>query len=649
MNFQKQYDKPCKAWEDVPPAGTALGAFCDPDRTEFRLWAPTASRVQLRLYRDGSLGKPFCTLPLERGRWGLWTQVCQGDLDGVYYDYRVTVDGVSRGTGDPYARACGKNGLRSMAVNLPRTNPPGWAEDAPPPQPAEDILYELHVKDFSWAESGGFPPEVRGKYLAFTRTGTTLRGEGRFPTGIDYLKRLDVTHVQLMPVFDFDQVDEGGDPAEYNWGYNPVSYNAPEGSYATDPNRGAVRIRELKELVQALHRNGLRVVMDVVYNHTSHRDSWLERTAPGYYYRTNPDGSWSDGSACGNDIASEREMCRRYIVNSVLYWAEEYHMDGFRFDLMGLLDTETMEAVRAALDARWGKGEKLVYGEPWGAGASNMAEGSLPADAAHLSGMDRNIGAFCDATRDTVKGSALAPDSVGFVNGGTGLGPAALRCAAGWCGPGQRFSAAAPSQVITYLSAHDNQTLWDKLVYTLDPERRYDRMTPELLQVNRLAAAMLFTCQGRLFLLAGEEFARTKQGMDNSYNASPDLNQIDWERAWQNRALVDYYRGLIALRKQLPGLCDKSADAKGRIRDGRICTDRCVSFRVDNRPDDRWQELLIVWNAGDSPAALDVEPDGWQVLADGADSFLWQKGRTLQRPEVGPVSALLLGRPDARR
>lgn len=649
MNFQKLQAEPSPTWEEYPPAGTALGAFCDPGETTFRLWAPTADRVTLRLYRDGSRGEPYSTLPLERGRRGLWTRVCPGDLDGVYYDYAVTVDGVSRDTTDPCARACGRNGLRSMAVNLRRTDPEGWGEDAPPPRPPEDIIYELHVRDFSWAESGGFFTDFRGKYLAFTHTGTTLYGEGQYPTGIDYLKRLGITHVQLMPVFDFDQVDEGGDPTEYNWGYNPVHYNVPEGSYATDPDRGAVRIRELKALVQALHRNGLRVVMDVVYNHTSHRDSCLERTVPGYYYRTNPDGSWSDGSACGNDIASEREMCRRYIVESVLYWAEEYHMDGFRFDLMGLLDTKTMEAVRAALDDRWGRGEKLVYGEPWGAGASNLAEGSLPADTAHLSGMDLEIGAFCDATRDTVKGSALALGSVGFGNGGTGLESEALRCAAGWCRPGQRFSAAAPSQVITYLSAHDNQTLWDKLVYTLDPKRRYDRMDPKLLRVNRLAAAMLFTCQGRLFLLAGEEFARTKQGLDNTYNASPELNQIDWARAWQNRGLVDYYRGLIALRKQLPGLCDKTAAAKDRIRGEHIYNEQCVSFRVDNRPSERWQELLIVWNAGDSPAALDIAPGEWQVLASGRNSFLWQKARRLKRPEVGPVSALVLGRQSAEQ
>ncbi len=265
-------------------------------------------------------------------------------------------------------------------------------------------------------------------------------------------------------------------------------------------------------MVQSLHQNGFRVVMDVVYNHTYHRDSWLERTVPGYYYRQYPDGRISDGSGCGNDIASERSMCSKYILDSVLYWAEEYHIDGFRFDLMGLLDTQLMETIRKELDARWGRGEKLVYGEPWTAAETAMARGFRPADKKHLAGMDPEIGAFCDGVRDGIKGSVMDVKARGFVNGGRRKENEIFHSVSGWCGKFRQFSAAAPSQVINYLSCHDDMTLWDKLVFTVDPQKQYNGFSPQALRANRLAAAICFTCQGRLFLLSGEEFGRTKEG-----------------------------------------------------------------------------------------------------------------------------------------
>jgi len=627
--------------------GHDLGACCRNGTTTFRLWAPTANHVVLRLYHAGVGGKPFHTVSLKPCGQGTWFWKSPQSLDGVYYDYQVTVDNTARTTADPYAHACGLNGVRGMVLNLRRTDPVGWQDDVPPPAPPETILYELHVKDFSWAKSGGFPANVRGKYGAFSCIGTTLNGDGIHPTGLDYLKRLGVTHIQLMPVFDFDQVDET-DPEQYNWGYNPFHYNVPEGSYSTDPHHGEVRVRELKELVQALHQNGFRVVMDVVYNHTGRQDSWLERTVPGFYYRSYDDGRLSNGSGCGNDIASERAMCRRYLVDSVLYWAEEYHMDGFRFDLMGLLDTKTMTEIRTALDARWGRGEKLIYGEPWAAGHTPMAKGFVPADKRSLATLDPEIGAFCDKTRDLIKGSALHEQSRGFVNGNAPVDlRAMLHCAAAWCGPWSKYAAAAPSQVITYVSCHDNQTLWDKLVSTMAPNAGYDDCPTELLQVNRLAAAICFTCQGRPFLLAGEEFARTKQGCHNSYNASADLNQLDWERAWKQEALVDYYRGLIALRKQLPGLCDKSPQAGSRIHDGQLCSPRCIIFQISNQSDGQWDELLIVWNGENHTVSVPLPEGRWQVLVTGTDSFCWQNGQSMAAvaaAEAEARSALILGR-----
>ena len=406
-----------------------------------------------------------------------------------------------------------------MVIDLRRTDPEGWAGDTPPARGPEDIIWEVHVKDFSHDVHSGVPEALRGKYKALTLTGTTLDGDGVHPTCIDYLKRLGVNYVQLMPVFDYGSVPEDGSDA-FNWGYDPVNYNVPEGSYATDPNDGAVRIRELKEAIQALHQNGFRVIMDVVYNHTYKLDSWLWRTEPWYFYRQNPDGSSADGSGCGNDLASERSMCARYILESVLYWAREYHMDGFRFDLMALLDTQLMERIRATLDREYGKGEKILFGEPWSAHSSPMHRGAKPAGKRALPTLDENTGAFCDATRDLVKGHILHAERPGFVNGGSARLSSLSMAVTGWVGAqGGRFAARSASQTINYLSSHDDWTLWDKLVITMDPARCFDQPTPVVLQANRLAVAFCFACQGHWFMLAGEEFGRTKQGLQNSFDA----------------------------------------------------------------------------------------------------------------------------------
>ena len=632
---RKLYDS--KAFEAQYHTDEALGALWTPAATRFALWAPTARQVSLSLYAEGTGGGPLLTVDLARGGRGVWEAVVEGDLDGRYYDFAVTdCEGVTRRTADPWARACGRDGARSMVIDLRRTDPAGWAEDAPPARGPEDIIWEVHVKDFSHDARSGVPAALRGKFKALTLTGTTLDGDGVHPTCLDYLKRLGVNYVQLMPVFDYGSVPED-DPEAFNWGYDPVNYNVPEGSYATDPDDGAVRIRELKEAIQALHKNGFRVIMDVVYNHTYHLDSWLWRTEPWYFYRQNPDGSPADGSGCGNDLASERSMCARYILESVLYWAQEYHMDGFRFDLMALLDTQLMERIRAELDRAYGKGEKLVFGEPWSAHSSPMHRGAKPAGKRALPTLDENIGAFCDATRDLAKGHILHAERPGFVNGGSAR-LADLRAAVtGWAGaPGGRFAARAASQTINYLSSHDDWTLWDKLVLTMDPARQFDTPTPAVLRANRLAAAFCFGCQGRWFMLAGEEFGRTKQGLQNSFNASAALNQLDWARAWTGpwRDLADYYRGLIALRPQLPALCSKGPDAPARLRSAWRPARLTAAFLLDNSgPASRWDALLLFYSAAGQPrpAAL---PDGqWQVLVDPDSSFRWQD----------PAPALLSG------
>ena len=646
---RKLYDS--KAFEAQYHTDEALGALWAPAATRFALWAPTARQVSLSLYAEGTGGGPLLTVDLVRGGRGVWEAVVEGDLDGRYYDFAVTdYEGVTRRTADPWARACGRDGARSMVIDLRRTDPAGWAEDAPPARGPEDIIWEVHVKDFSHDARSGVPAALRGKFKALTLTGTTLDGDGVHPTCLDYLKRLGVNYVQLMPVFDYGSVPED-DPEAFNWGYDPVNYNVPEGSYATDPDNGAVRIRELKEAVQALHQNGFRVIMDVVYNHTYHLDSWLWRTEPWYFYRQNPDGSPADGSGCGNDLASERSMCARYILESVLYWAQEYHMDGFRFDLMALLDTQLMERIRAELDRAYGKGEKLVFGEPWSAHSSPMHRGAKPAGKRALPTLDENIGAFCDATRDLAKGHILHAERPGFVNGGSAR-LADLRAAVtGWAGaPGGRFAARAASQTINYLSSHDDWTLWDKLVLTMDSARQFDTPTPAVLRANRLAAAFCFGCQGRWFMLAGEEFGRTKQGLQNSFNASAALNQLDWARAWTGpwRDLADYYRGLIALRPQLPGLCSKGPDAPARLRSAWRPARLTAAFLLDNSgPVSRWDALLLFYSAAGQPrpAAL---PDGqWQVLADPDSSFRWQEAAPALlagQVTLPAAGALILGR-----
>jgi len=620
-----------------------LGAVCGANGTAIRLWAPTAESVFLHLYPTGKGCVSQETVAMEKGSKGVWTYRTSRNLDGVYYDFDVTVAGKTRRTADPYAKACGVNGKRSMILDLRRTDPEGWAEDTAPAHTPEQVIYEIHVKDFSWDPAGGFAEADRGKFSAFARTGTTLNGKGKYATGLDYLKKLGVTHIQLMPVYDYGSVDEEHWETGYNWGYDPVNYNVPEGSYSSDPYHGEVRVRELKEMIAALHKHGFRVIMDVVYNHTYVNDSWLERTVPGYYYRQKSDGTLSNGSGCGNDVASERSMCRRYILESALYWVEEYHMDGFRFDLMGLLDQELMESLQTALDKKYGKGEKLLYGEPWRADNTHLSRPVALCDKDSLKYIDGRIGAFCDDIRDAVKGSLMDLSARGFVNGGGMQNWKLHKCLAGWAGEHGAYQ--TPYQTITYLSCHDDWTLWDKLVSTMDPRKNYAGCQKTVLKANRLAAAINFCCQGRPFFLAGEEFGRTKGGIKNSYCSSSEVNLLDWTRAWKNRELVDYYRGLIALRQQMPGMQDKTADAHKRILGTQEIATDCVAACIDNRSaDTKWEKVLLIFNCSAKAAEYTLPEGSWQVLADGDSSFRWEtENLTEKTVTVEANTALILG------
>lgn len=634
-----------------------FGAVYTKEKTSFHVWAPAAEQVKVALYTTGTdeeagACKKAAHAMNNIGN-GVWELEQSGDLKGLYYTYLVTRDGVTKECIDIHARACGANGKRGMILDLRDTDPPGFGEDKGWIQnnPAT-FIYELHIKDFSYHAASGIAEEYRGKYLAFTQQGTTLWGKGEYKTGIDYLKDLGITHVHLLPAFDFASVDELGGSDQFNWGYDPMNYNIPEGSYATDSRKGEVRIREFKQMVKALHDAGIGVIMDVVYNHTYSHDSAFQTLAPYYYYRQKENGAFSDGSACGNETASERFMFRQFMLQSVLYWVKEYHIDGFRFDLMGLHDTGTLNLIRKTLNLL-PDGEKiLLYGEPWIADASCMEKGYVPAVKENISYLDEGISIFCDDTRDTIKGSVFYAQNPGFVNGKKGMEEKMRSAVQAWCDGGHEFTPKSPAQIITYVSAHDNYTLWDKLALTMQKEVNFETRDELLLSANRLTASILFTSLGTPFIQAGEEFARTKLGDENSYCSSARLNCLDWERMAKYRDLVEYYKGLAALRAQFGAYAAQSMESLKKIRFYDAEED-VVAFEIDADPGtgSRFEKLFIVYNSNTNAAKVKL-PDGkWQLLSDGKCSWLWKntspwskiigKGRNV---EVGGLSAVIYGR-----
>ncbi len=621
--------------------GKDLGAICKKGKTTFKVWSPFAQKVELCLYK-GNDSEVWRKAVLAQEDKGVWSIAFEESLHGVYYDYLVVIEDEVIRTGDPYAVGCGCNGRRSMVVDLGLTNPPGFEEETAPPLQEEQIIYEMHIKDFSSDENSGVPKEYRGKYKAFTVDNTN----GKYPTCMKYLRELGVTHVQLLPFFDYGSVDEAGDENQFNWGYDPLNYNVPEGSYATDVADGTVRIRECKEMIQALHANGIRVIMDVVYNHTFSEDSWFQRMVPGYYYRHKKDGSLADGSACGNDVAVGRAMVDNYIVDSVKFWVREYHMDGFRFDLMGLLTVDLMNRIQRELDEEFGKGEKLLYGEPWSAADSPMEEGMIPAVKTNTCHLNDGIGIFCDDTRDLIKGDAFLEKKPGVVNGAGEMAPLLIKAAKGWRDGGAAFCPKSCAQIINYVSAHDNFTLWDKLIMSMCEEPNFLDRNQKVIAANKFAAFIYFTCQGRLFMQAGEEFGRTKLGEGNSYCSPWEINMLQWNRTVEFADLVDYYKGLICLRKSLPGLCDKSASAGERIREKAISEEGVVSFTVDNRVSGRktsWEEVCVVYNTTGQEYSMLLEEGVWEILADDSTANCRQAVNELQ-VKVQPHSGMLLGK-----
>lgn len=603
--FQKEYE-----FEDG-----VLGSVYHKDKTNFLIWAPTAESVTLNLYSTGSDEEEGAclleSLPMAKTDRGVFEAEKQGDCHGIYYTYQVSVDGNSFETGDIYAKACGVNGKRSMVVDLERTNPDGWEQDTHVTYPLEDTwIWEVHIGDFSNDPNCGVRPEFQGKYLAFTEEHTHVSNHQEFPTCVAYLKQLGITHVHLLPCFDFGSADESSLNPGFNWGYDPMNYNIPEGSYATDARDGSVRIREFKQMVMALHKAGISVIMDVVYNHTFSLDSNFNRSVPCYYYRQWEDGEFSDGSACGNDTASDRAMFARFMAESVCYWVKEYHIDGFRFDLMGLHDTDTMNRIRTSLDQCCAEGKYLLlYGEPWSAGSSPLRKGKMPANKNAVGELNPRILMFNDDVRDWIKGSYKVLDEPGFINGAKGLERDIIRGIKGWFDKEWDTQPSEPGKIIRYVSAHDNSTLWDKLIDTVKKNHDYQTEYEDVIQLNKLAAAMVMLGKGVLFMQAGEEAGRSKLGEDNSFNLPKELNWLDWRRMYRFQKLTSYYKGLMQVRKILPSLKELTADSIKQMEFMDDLPEQATGYYLDNK------QAAVVFNASADSISLNLDGK-WRVLVN---------------------------------
>ena len=622
-----------------------LGVEYTPAGTHLRLWAPTAKQAAVNLYRRGTGGACVGTLPLQQQDKGVWSIYLPGDQHGKYYDFTLTTPFGTCNAADPYARSAGVNGVRSMIFDPARVDPQGWERDVRPViPPARRSVWEVSVRDFSQDPASGVHTAWRGKFLAFTQQGTTLSSDGIHPTCLNYLKRLGVSYVQLMPIFDFGSVDESRPlTRQYNWGYDPTNFNVPEGSYSTDPTRGEVRVRECKQMIAALHAAGIGVVMDVVYNHMYRSDNVLNRVVPLYYFRQNDDGSLSNGSGCGNEFASERPMARRYLIDSVLYWAREYHIDGFRFDLMGLYDVETMNLLRAELDKLPGGRDILMYGEPWQGGCSALHR--YEANKNNLNMLNERIGIFCDNTRDAIKGGCFDAREPGYVEGKPGSFWDIGGAVAAWC-RSDRLPPHAPSQIVSYVSAHDNFTLWDKLLCVRYEKPEFTARDTVALAQNRLAAGIYLTSFGLPFMQAGEEFARTKKGVGNSYRSSPALNRLNWNRAEQYHALVDYYRGLLALRAAFPRLGSTDRHAPETLQFFAL-EQPLVGWTLPAVWGDgaAWSALCVFYNPTETACTVSLPAGQWKLLSDGTSSSLWRGPSRIftGNAPLAPYSATILG------
>lgn len=627
--------------------GNDLGAVYTPKMTRFKVWAPEAEAVKLNLYKEGEGDNLIERCTMKKSRNGIFTFERQGDCSGIYYTYTVVNHGDEQEAVDPYTKAAGVNGRRGMVINLEKTNPQGFELDEyrNPEHITDAIIYEGSVRDFTMDESSGV--FHNGKFLGLTEANTTNHfGEA---TALDYISYLGITHVQILPAFDFETVDEKNQKAQYNWGYDPDNYNVPEGSYAVNPYDGAVRIQEMKQMVLALHSRGIGVIMDVVFNHTYRRDdSNLQKIVPGYYYRSDETG-YTNGSGCGNEVASDRPMVQKLIVDSLIYWAKEYHIDGFRFDLMGVLDIDTMNVIAERLKEI--RPDIYLYGEGWNGGPSSLAEEkrAFKASAKKMPG----IGMFNDDIRDTIKGSVFYDDHLGFVNGGThlenalryGITGAVAHPQVDYDAYGSKPWAKEPGQSINYVSCHDNYTLWDKLSVSC-PEASEEKKKA----MNRLCAAIVFTSQGVPFIQAGEEFLRSKplpekKGFaENSYNMPDAVNSIKWDNIHEYPDMIAYYKGLMALRKAHPVFRMQSeAEMTQNLCFLSDTPENVVAYLLKGKgADDTPENILVIFNGNDEEILYNLPEGKWKILVDDKTAGADGKKIISAKADVEPLSALVL-------
>ena len=621
--------------------GRDLGAVWTPGETIFRVWAPTAQSVKLRLYRGGTHGADDL---LEQADMvpdtnGTWVARKSGDLNGVYYTYLVDRDGITKEACDPYARTTGVNGRRAMVLDLKATDPDGWETDRNPhagSRSVDAVVYELHLRDLSCDRSSGMTH--RGKFLSLAETGTK-NAYGQ-PTGLDHIKKLGITHIQFLPLFDYGSIDETDtEGTAYNWGYDPLNYNVPEGSYSTDPFHGEVRVREMKQMIKAIHDAGLSVVMDVVYNHVYDAGRFcFNRIVPGYFSRCDRYGRYSNGSGCGNDTASERSMVRKYIVDSVLYWATEYHIDGFRFDLAGLLDVQTIREAMAAVQAV--RPDVLFYGEGWTMN-THLTKQDIPLATQANARLLPGFGLFNDGFRDTVKGTVFDNEAPGYVSGALGQEEWVRDAFLGlsdWCQD--------PSQTVNYVSCHDNMALYDRLMLSApyaDDE--------ELRRMNCLAAAITLLSQGMPLMQAGEELLRSKPlpggGYDsNSYNSPDKTNSIKWNtlRKKEYRQVRDYYRGLIAFRKEHTALRRFNArEVLENILFMDALPANVTAFQVrGSYPGERAKSIFVIFNPNRDSVLIPLPQGKWDICIEDLTAGT-KPLRTVQgRVEVPAINAMVL-------
>jgi pullulanase len=644
--FCKSQKKAKLKFENYPVyKGEDLGVTYSKTETILKLWSPTAEAVKLKLYKTSSGNNLIEEHDCKKVENGVWEIELKGDYKDKYYTFKAKFDGKwNNENPDPYAKAVGVNGKRGMIVDLTETDPDGWDKDKNPEfeNPVDAIIYELHIRDLSTHKSSGI--KYKGKFLAFTEENT--KNPTGLSTGIDHIAELGVTHVHLLPAFDYLSIDESKlDENKFNWGYAPLNYNTPEGSYSTNPEDGKVRIREFKQMVQTLHNKGIRVVMDVVYNHTGlTHDSNFDQLVPGYYYRQREDGKYSDAAACNNEVASERAMVRKFIVESVKYWAKEYHIDGFRFDLMAIHDIETMNAVSSELKKI--DPTILIYGEGWTAGDS-----PLPVEKRALkihAGKLNDIAVFSDDIRDGIRGYIFSDDSAGFVNGSKIMDETIKFSvvAAGEhpqidyskCYYEKKAYTNNPASIVNYVSCHDNNTLYDKLKLS-----RPDASEEDLIKMSKLANTIVFTSQGIAFMHAGVEMKRTKGGEHNSFDKPDSINQINWNWKTENIELFNYYKNLVKLRKSHPAFrMTTNRDVQKHLKFIEVKDNQLVAFQIsDNANGDEWRNILVIFNGADKEKEF-LLPEGKWTAALINYKFTKESKKVSGKINLSPISATIL-------